>query len=624
MTSSWRIGGAAALVFTAMGPAEGATDNATDRAHAIVEAFDEQALPRFRSWPVDFAGKADTEMLRGLLPLATTQDRVTILRLIAETHEHDMDWATALVDYRTAIAAATTVEDRLTARLGLGRVLSITSPAEGEIALAAIADTPQAGAAVAQLRARMAMTAGKPKAAMALLGDALARAGRNLDRDTPAMVQSITADMSIAAAQAGDIELAAAYAGSSGLGEDGDHGYAPRLTTSPICDAAAGLLPEDSVIFEVTTFSGEPIRVVPIWSKRPGAAAAIALLGRQVLDWHWDHQPLPTVLGRGIRIQLACNADGALSFRGSVVENEPELSRWLESKGVYGIPQRQGPPEVRTEAIVAALEAAETRYGPQSLQLVPLLIPLVGSQVIGQAAATGHVDRIFAILSQNGVPQPVLAGLQRSRYRTGSREGGDAGNRLQCVLASYPASMQNSPGALYTRYDLASAQLLEGQVPAGMAGLRSLLAVPVAQLPARDPMRRAANYLLANAEDEAKHPAEADRLRRDAGLATELCRFADPPVTSVGLSITEDDYPYILRREGIGGFVEIERRVASDGGMASLRVVYSQPPLLFDAATLRPFTKAHNTVPRRHGRAFACTGNRQPIFWKLADYRPHD
>lgn len=589
---------------------------------ALLAGLGDEAKPRFRSWPSEItsAPGARTEFQR-LVPYAPAGDRWRLQWLTGQANETSFDRRLAVGAYTAAIAAATTPLERATGQLGLARVQSFAAPAAAEAILVGLAGVPRAAAAAAQLRARMALTAGNLDVARTRLGEALAAIGANPDLDSPAMLQSVTADLALVATFAGDLETAAAYAGASGVGSG--RPFFPTFRSPAFCNAAAGLLAEDAVIFEVSVFDGKPRRITPVWSRRVNAADAIAALGRILTTWRWTDGPAPPGLQRGIRMQVSCSPGGRWLGDGGVTDVQFSGFDWLATKGIAPLPFVQQPPELLAESHAAGLAAAEVRYGISGLELVPYLLALGGNPSIEPAVRRAHNERVMSIIESAEAPPMLLAGLRVSLSfgENSSAAADEISAKTPALLARLPAADRDSPLALDLRMILATAQLENNEIGAGTAGLRSLLAVPFDRLPRADPLRRAVQERLARIADDDGRRGEADRLRRDAGLPLDLCNYADEPVHPLGITIDPSRFPHVLRREDIGGFVVIERRVAADSTTRDARILYAQPPLLFDKESLAAFVGTRNIDPRRGGKPFACTGNPQPIFWQLKDQR---
>lgn len=612
--------GAAALALA--GGAAPAPEQAhtAPTAHEQIEAMAVSPDPMFTSWVENQGDAARRATIRELLPMAPRADHWRLYQTLGAIDETLFEWSKAVADYRAASGAANSPTELAAAQLGIARAQRIISPAEAEATLAGLAGVVAAAPAVAHLRARLALAVGNSQQALTRLGEALGTAGKYRNEATPALLQAIIADMSIAAALAGDLSGAADYAAATGIGDTGNEAALASFTPAR-CDLAAGLRPDDAAIFDVTAYSGRSRRVVAVWSRHLGGEAAVAQLGRAVANIRWQRDAAPNVLARGIRVFVACSP-GGFETAGGVTASERSWIPWLITRGVPIRPYRDVLPEVSMREDVDALAAAEARDGVESINLLPLLVGLGNNPEMPPAAARGHFERAAAILVANAGPPWAIAQLQRFIIETfaENQAAGEAelAGSLPKVLAKIPSAEQTAGFSLLIRLRLARALEATGDIAGAEAGYRALLTLPAATLPATDPFRRVVAYQLALLLDRRGRRAEADDVRRNPGLALSLCRYADTRVTATGVTIAEDDYPAFLRRTGIGGLVKIEREVAADGATSAARVVYAQPPFLFDKTSLAPFSGSRNVVPTRGGKPFACTTEPQTIRWKLA------
>ncbi|MFZ4687782.1 MAG: hypothetical protein ACOYLS_00955 [Polymorphobacter sp.] len=584
-----------------------------------------EAMPRLRGWPAPYA--AAMQELKALRDEAPAANRVQLSRLLGEAHEARFETRDAEVAYRDALAQSPSAAERAAAQLGLARTLAIGQPAAAAALLATLEaenpGNPAAAAAAGQLRARMAMTAGDPVGAARLLRGAIGAAGRDTGPDAADMLQSLLADLGIALALAGDLEAAAAYTSASGVGSDANRGYIPGLIM-PLCDPASGLTQDDAVIFEVTIYGGTPFRVTPVWSKRPGAAVAVTMLGQAIADWRWPVRPQPPVLRHGIRILAACSANGEVLVNSDRRSDTMAIIAWLDAKGV---PRRRMPqmtPEQRFAADLAGLAAAEAEHGEMSVHAVPWLAALGHSDEIPFETARGHLQRALTILDTAGAPAQATMllrlGLAQQPATADSQESVAAAAReFPAMIAKFSTAERNSPPVLALRFAAAQTQLQAGATDAATAGFSDLLAVPTASLAADDPLRRSATVALARIAYGRGRRADGDRLLRDAGFTANVCASADEPVSLQGFGIDDSAFPAMLRRADIDGFVVIERGVAGDGRTTGIRIIYASPPFQFDKMTTDAYVGSASNPPRRAGKPFPCIGGQQPIFWRLMD-----
>ena len=350
-----------------------------------------------------------------------------------------------------------------------------------------------------------------------------------------------------------------------------------------------------------------------MWASRPGLNAE--LLGNNIFFW-WRWQPgTPAVLERGFRVMLACSSAGEVVLPYRFIER---LGDWLVSHGLRAMPVRTTRhAEASADALMAELLRREQLDGIASLQLVPALIMAIDISAATPAATTALGERAMAIMEKAAAPADLILGMAPAPNDTADLNAWLA--RRTAILAADHTS-DNALVRLEMRYRLAG--VINQRNPAAAVDLlNDITAAPLTVLPAQHRLRRAVADALAEFDDVRGKRLDADRRRIAAGLPRDLCSQADADPQLTGVEITEDDYPEAARLNLLTGTVLVEHRIDERGRVARSRVVYAQPPRLFDDATLKPFKGAVTTVlPRRGGKPFACERGPQRIRWQLNNW----
>ncbi|KPF60993.1 hypothetical protein IP88_15820 [alpha proteobacterium AAP81b] len=553
---------------------------------------------------------------RDLVELAKSDRaaRSALLRLAGETAEAGFDFETAQGDFTAAAAAALSPVDRAAALLGLARLQLFSDPVAAARTLLATAAEPRAAAVADVYRARLAMAAGDRAAAITLLGKAMAAAAALGTPDSADTLRAALADRAQIAVDTGDLATGASLLALVGAGDEGSPKIEQRFT--PACDLANGLTEADGAIFEVRGYAGIPDTAALVRLDRPGSVRAAAILARALREFRWTGS---SALNRGIRVYIACSAAGRWRDNGA---DDETMARWLAQAGVgpYYNPTLDG--DARADADRTRLLALAGRDGPAALSLVPVLLALAENASLSDDERRGYRERALAILTANDAPAPVLlpVRLRLAFPRAADRAADDPltiVSRFPGALATLSATDRASRVALRLRIILAGARRATGDNDGAEADYRAIIAEADRDRPALDPLRRVASYELARLLDAGGRRDDATAIRRAAMIATNLCEDADNPPGGGNIAIRGDDYPVPARKASVDGFVLVARQVGADGSHGGGRIVYSQPPGLFDAASLAPVAASRSPPPLRGGLPFACAASALPIRWRL-------
>lgn len=587
---------------------------------AEVEPLPDWTAPGWRDWlepgfePLPRSVSADW-----LLPalhrsaVLLPDRRAALLRVAGEVSAASSDYSGAETDLKAALAAATSPAERAATALALARVEMITDPSAAEVALAGTAGEPRALPAAQLYRARIALARGDEAGARRALQASMAAAIDIGGEVATVVARAVFADLALL--NGGNADAGAPWLGIIGHGAAANP--APIKRVIPMCDPVGGLSEADAVIFEVGGYGGRPWRVQPVWMARPGATRAVAALGRAVLAFRWPADS--DALNHGVRVYLSC------SYAGDLPGYEPNEgpNKWLVSQRLYPLFTAARTSEARQSALQTELARRMAADGPAALSLVPLLLQTAAEGETSAPLRQGARERALAILTAQEAPAEVLLAMQLQILLNG--ETADLTNeqlaltlvsRLPGMLATIPAAARTTPTVLAARGLLAASAQSLGDRDRARTEWTAVIAGAEAD-PRLQPLLTGARLRLADLADAEGKQAEADGLRRAAGLTRPLCRFADTQPGIGSLSLTADDYPLAARKALVEGLVSVERQVAADGSHIAPRIVFAFPPRLFDAATLKPVLASRSDPPRRAGLSYPCTANPATVRWRL-------
>ena len=610
------------------------------RARSLIGAMDEFARPMFSNLPLPANFTADDGRTMALLDQAPPDLAWQRHWLRGHALANDItgtgDPAAAIAAFEAAVAAANGPDDArqaLAARIAIANLLWPSDPATATARLNAITTSlPEAQAAIAQLRGRIALSAGDHAGALAAFAAAMAAAARAADSGMPALLRELTADVALAHGMAGRADLATAHVGALEGGRRG--GDVPRRGR-PVCLPALGLGPQTQVVFSVRTMpNGAPLQVAPVWSAGPITPRALAQLRAAISFWRWEADD--AAMQAGSRVSLGCAADGdamaILNSRIHDIDSHAIIDDFLAARGVPAAERLPPiPPDFKLgDAMAANIGQIEAGGDRESIRLLLPYLVLAASMPDEADAA---MQRALAIAARHGAPEPLIALLNIVRWA----RPGDAAHlasaaiALEATLARLEPAQHGTPiwlGVLGRLLGVADWRVqalppdspdLAGARTALAAAARRVLALPPTILPADDDLRRAAGLALARllAQDGSKSAAIAQR--RSAGLIDTLCELADAPRNLTGVMLYDTDFPLAARKADIAGIIYMERATAADGSTASTRMVVARPPLIFDAPSIAAGQRGRQAPPRLGGKASACINPLQPVRWRLTE-----
>ncbi|TRW17476.1 energy transducer TonB [Glacieibacterium frigidum] len=548
---------------------------------------------------------------RGPLSAASARGFGELYEAIFETAEAER-W------YKVALTKTPGRTDALAARLGLARLSLFSAPKNTQALLTALDGEPEVAPAVAQLRGRLRLNAGDYAGAMAALRTAVTLALEIGDAEAKATIQSAQADLAVAAALSGDPARAATYYALAGNGMQTPTLEMPEDGSSPRCDPKAGILAEDRVIFEVIVNPAGVInRLSPMWASRPGAP--VELFGLYLPEmWRWPAGDRAAVWEQGVRIAVACAWNGRRLWTDW---RDVPLLDWMVTRRLEPTPAGGNGTIATVRRLTEELAARELTSGPQSPELLPVLLELQAKDGVSDAAKLAHAERSLAIAIAAGAPPKVVASYQADVYRRGTAADRDeVRRRSESYLTLLRDADPHGPIAIESAILIAQIDIERGNIQAGKERLRSVLARPTGLLASNDEGRRHAAARLAKLTDADGRTAEATSILRAAGLPADLCVRASSKPMVAEVNISESSFPPDARARTIEGMVTVETRILANGDATQARVVYEQPAGLFGQASIAAFAKARAAPPLLAGRPFACTAEPLRIRWQLAEF----
>jgi hypothetical protein len=615
-------------------PAPG-LDPPAERARALVKLLDREAQPSFSLLPMPGAPTFGVQWALDLLAQATPdlawQRHWLTGRIKSSESAGQASLAAATAAFEAAIAAANGPDaerQRLAASIAIASLLWPHDPAAATARLDRInASLPEARAAMAQIRGRIALQAGDSEGALARFGEALATAAAARDPSMAALITEVQADIALAHGLAGRPDIMTAHTATTQRESPVTAVSGSRL---PACIPAIGLDTETRVVLRVTRSGTASGLAVPVWSRGPITPLALDQIRMALAESPW--QADDSAAATGTRVLLGCAASGnRVGLVNSKLRStgpEALLDGWLTQRGVplarrlLPIASDQSP----REAVLARIAAAEAANRDDPALVLDYLLLAFASSDSERADAIARAQT----QARAGKAPPAVDALLASAQWRGNNDPATlslAAQGMNAALAAMPAAEQGSVGWLWTAYSLLALRAQQNDSndrdPASDALLdgiaQRILALPTAKLPANDDLRRLALVAQSRvAENQGRRPAAA-ALRAQAGLIADLCRLGDARPDVSGYAISEEDFPLLARKADLDGYTAMERLVAPDGRTLSTRIIAARPPLLFDEATRTAADKARQNPPRRAGKPFTCHSNTAPVRWRLRD-----
>ncbi len=572
---------------------------------------------------LDRSDDAVTAARTGLAVLPATdptlaEDRWRAYYNLGTIAQNALDYAGASDAYASAEAAGETPSLKASAMLALAETRTFTDPAAAEAALArvdALVKTSPADAKtkamIARRHAILALNRGAYEPARIYAIDAVKQLG-GLTSQTDINDVSARSDAAIASLMAGKPDDARRYMAMTGAGRltKGEFDPAVQMDVPP-CGGEADLRPADMAVVEFTVGDDGVVKdVSPIYAAGGGAVALE--FARAVRGWSWTPEQakaFPAFFRYNVRIEMRCST---LFERPSIGKFlDADMATWLESKGLSLPAGERGADAVAVVNQRAALAAAETKSGANSLATLPPLYQLVNNAVVGREETNVFAKRALAIAEAQGAPASARLPLDISARVTASADSWKDGAFTRAVtpLLSMPV-YANDPEAR-------SAILLLIAERTNARNRRAVLLQQVAddqRLAANDPMRVGALIRLASLQQQAGDTATARATFDRSGLAASQCAILDAPPRFLSAGGT---FPDEAMAWGFEGWTRTQFDVGADGRVLNQRAVLSYPPFVFTKAGVQTIAGARYSKTFRPDGGVGCGGLSHSVRFKL-------
>lgn len=538
-----------------------------------------------------------------------------VLLITAMAAQAGYDYPAAAQLYQRAIATAdkaNMLDLSILAREGFGLSQATFDPFEAARVLdTALSDkeitSPPNNIHVAyleDLRARAAMNAHDLETAANWVGRALEDSGGLTTTDVTLTQIAIRTDAAIIYSLRGDTERTRKYLAYTGAGHlEKIDWIADVRGELPVCGAA--VRPEDTAVVQFSIASDGHVTVAtPIYASRPGLMGAT--FAQAVSQWQWDPSALAGVDPfwlNSLVLQLGCQSRPSPDSLATPIGKT--VSAWLRSKGV----DTSGHPD----SFVAADDPRLTMSSPAA---IPALL--------GRMAAVKDVSelsqRLRAILDSNGAPPAAYALLIVSQANARA-----FGHSLRSKGSARADFYEDAVPGFQTRYpdDAATALLLlnwalaledSGDFKKAYPLLKSVMAMPVASLPADAPIRQVALLHSALAGEKIGDP-EAARALAASGLSADQCSLFDThPILT---SIKTPQFPQEAERWQFEGYAAESFDLDADGHPAGVHTIIAYPPFIFSASAENGVRRFRYDPPKIGDKPAGCTGESLGLNYRL-------
>lgn len=563
-------------------------------------------------------GIAEPFLVRAIGAVTDLGYRDELKLALARAHEVDGFVERAESEYRAIAADAGDATIRRRAMLSFARLRLGESPDEAVAILQLLTgtDVDTAERWEAQLLlSRAHAIAGRAEQSKAALAAAwlLATAARQ-----PANAIAITAmDMALDRQSTGDTRSAV---GLMAIGRS-ETSFA-GLSQLPVC--GENVQPDDFVTVAIQADEHQ----LPIYSavraSRPGIAQLFTVPMAVATQ---------RIAGPGIYVTVRCRSavDPELRIAGAATRDLPS---WLAEQGHFFLLRAfdpgAGDPITQMKARV---EESERRFGVNAPGLAPALLDLAAMQAAqGRAGfpaalteGKATADRAQAILVKAGAPADIVEQMKVeftlafARTNATAEVAGPAAMQIVDFLISRPDTTPMKAAAVVrdiSSWDIRLAQRV-GVID------RLLAYFDQRGVGARDPLRQANELRRAELlRDIGTQDGLHARLVAN-GIPADLCRAADrpPSVPPAAVTLTSEDYPKDLLREGIVGMTTMEMAIDASGRVGAQRVIVSQPPGYFDAVTAEKLKKVTMNPAMQGDWPAACSAMTQSVRWTIP-YQP--
>ncbi|HMI19337.1 MAG TPA: hypothetical protein VK533_07320, partial [Sphingomonas sp.] len=399
-------------------------------------------------------------------------------------------------------------------------------------------------------------------------------------------------------------------------------GNDPLYDNAPVC-GRDGVTAADAVILETIQHptEAEP-RVEVVWASRPGMAKPFLAAGLRATPPQTGPQMFSWV-GRPTLYTMRCRQSVSANY--TVADTSmAEQWNWQSSQGVY--PVLPLGDEDDTSTIATALSARETRYGPESVFLVPLLEQTLTiaardmSTPEGRARAADLATRLQTIFQKAKAPPTIQAMVDlRAVMLRASAQRIAMADAIAQAKTIFETSAQNPDISPDEVFQLVSVAANEQSLPREFRS--NLLGVALGVLERRvgraDPRAQALALRLAELDQESGSLQDADAVIAKYALPADTCALARPPARLASSGILADDYPVELINAELAGADTIEFEVGIGGAAQNARVVVASPPFAFDDITLSRSSTLRYEVTHNASDHYACRAQKQTVRWQL-------
>jgi hypothetical protein len=532
--------------------------------------------------------------------------------------------AGALAAFREAGGVAGTDLQRRQAELGIARQVLVESPGIARSTVAEIAN----GAPSAQrweakaISAQAASLSGDPASASRLADEAWADAINAPIADLSAL-RAATLRAGLAAARHDSITERAMLTTTNGLSLSASGALSAEL---PIC-GDNGLRPADYVIFGYVSGPYLERQLFPIAASRIEAVRPFydALSGFVPVNEAFDRKPLGTVL------TVSCRTSVHPSYVANHFDGDP-LFRWFVQHNYYPGWLTGDSTDDQLNALDARVDALTTRFGKNSpLLLVPTwetLNILLARATAGDDVLPGQIVELSNQLANGlraaGAPEWLASSTEaRAALLQAYASGGTPEQQMAIYEAQARSQLAQAPLTAARQDLLQIDHEIGGKDHDGRAtSLLDRLTVSLKDKPMTDlnPRERQA-WLMTVAEAQKKlgQDQAARATLTSAKLDKGSCLITDSDVELLEQHFTYKQYPQELivgQQEGVTAF---DFNVTPTGAIGAHHILYSLPSGLFDELSEKGLSTVRYTLPKLNGKPAGCSGNVQPIVWRLED-----
>jgi tetratricopeptide (TPR) repeat protein len=539
-----------------------------------------------------YASKGDSEpaifsanvALKGLGP-DDALERANMWLAMADAKRYEASMGEAVSYYEKALSDAETLKSaglKKAALFGKVFALGTVDPAQAVTILTTLTedhtDKSPAGnlrAAVLQmLIGRAQLNLGNPRAALKSLKQAGLLTGGMTTLRINHFQQSIRGDAAIAAQLLKDTEATHEYLTYTGAGHLPSENWTSGIGAPPVCGAEGDLKPDDVAVVEFSIADdGHVIGALPIYANRPGEVGST--FAKAVRRWHWNPAKLKNIekfWRDAIRLELRCVKRPQQA--GLQAKSEEEMVRWISEKGAdadTGMLIKRG--------YVSDTDPRLTSDGITSI--IPLYVTLANGSLAENKDLPKYMVRFQSALEKAKAPTDALALAALFKAQLSGYSVTKVANMVNTFATSHPTARATQWLAL--EYGL----LLERKRALDLAieQYGKVVAAPIDQLDANDPVRTVATLHLAALKKRAGDAAGAEQIVAASGLSKAQCSLVDVRPVATNASISDSIFPQEALRWGFDGYVRESFDINAQGNVENVRTVVAYPPFVFGPAT---------------------------------------